>query len=780
MKVGAYWPGVVKPNYQTPRYNEDLIYKVLGAKQERFDQAFQNLQAVRKQALNIRYLNKDGQSQVDQLNSELDDYFNNITDYGDLSNTQEVERHMKVFDKLAGNKQLIDLYRTDKSYQNQMEAIRTMKAAKDPLKAGYSDINYYVWSNQEGGLKDYVNKKASDAVGMSSPEYSPYYHTTVELAKLIPMLKNMGVENLSEDLSVPGIIKQMKVKGISPDRAVNILNSMLSPQAKRQMEIEGEYHFMRSYEVDPDGTVAAFHKNYVSNNSHALKVAQTSVEAMKIDLEKAKLEGRDSSALKESIEQYESEIIPDLQQKASTSIREFQNMSRRELGLHYANDYTTSKINSLGRSISNLSIQQSVKENTAFWRQKSMELSYAKLAEEQAHNRASELLAQQKIAAGLQIAAAKDAAGNPIEGQESIYGNATTLSPAERKYDRSRYQELTNQFDANLKPMSTNEMRSVLFGEHLTDGAGDIREVNSIESVFLKSWKLNNSYILNGKSDAAILELASKDLKLFREGKLEGYDTEYSEYKLTQQAKDAVTKQRYSYWNTIKAKHGIPVNSGPVDGYFWSSNGQKFSAEEISKEVGNLMASDNTFGKISSYNIKLTPEQFSYKNKDRREQAASQAKSVVSAGISESMQEGNLNIEDIDPTSVKVDADGTLTFATKAEFKNGSSGRIITIDGKDHKLSYSTTYTIKAPSMAKHTSDPAQVLFDLGKNVSQDYKGFTMNLVPYGESIVVQLIKDGTKVSESSYTGKDFSTLMGEVRASIDNFVKVQEMKAKK
>ena len=247
MNVSAY-SGIYQDDRKPIKDNWDLLAKVMQHKQSEYDSAFANLNNLKQQSLNIRFLNDDKQKEVDGLNKELTDKFNDQKgDFGDLSSTQNVNNYLGWFDKIANNTSLINAYQVDKKWQNELSTIDSIKYGKDPRKAGYHPENEKQFRDK---LMEY--KSSKDVNSTPFTPYTPFVDTLAiaqNIFKMLPKRKEV-IETLDPDH--PGWKLVTTKEGYTPEH-LELAMQNLDDSGKQQYAIYAENIFNKNYNSNPQG-----------------------------------------------------------------------------------------------------------------------------------------------------------------------------------------------------------------------------------------------------------------------------------------------------------------------------------------------------------------------------------------------------------------------------------------------------------------------------------------------------------------------------------------------
>ena len=272
MIVDGFTPGIVTSRAQPFEYNFELIANVLSNKQQQYNVAYEGLNNLKRQALNIRFLNKSAQQRIDDKNNEIGSYFNNVRDLGDLSNPQIAQNYAKLFESISGDRELITAYHKDNKIQAELAAVEKMRTSADPTKAGYHAMHHETYLRR---IQNYMDEDYR-STGEVKP-YVPYIDVNKEMAVL---MREVPIEKTKDTVrdGQGGLIVTERT-GRNPNRvqakAVEYLQSKAYPQIKEQ----AEYYFHNTIQDNEDK--AYLHGQYQRHIDGQLAL----LEGQKTDLE---------------------------------------------------------------------------------------------------------------------------------------------------------------------------------------------------------------------------------------------------------------------------------------------------------------------------------------------------------------------------------------------------------------------------------------------------------------------------------------------------------------
>lgn len=252
--ASAYYESKYRPKSYESEISPELIFKVGSYKTQMYEQNLAKIKSMQSSAVNIKFLRQDAQSSLDAYNDEISKSLNDSQfQYQDLSDLSAANKYIHVFDKLSQDTELMNAYKHETEFRNQIQNITSTKGKKDSI---YADDNFIVWQNEEGGLNDYLSASTYKNWNKQIPTYVPYYDTAKEFAKLGSDLKEL-TKGTSEVEMKPERTADGKIVMRPTRRIVNTLyrseedvkswfDLKLSAQAKTQMAISAKAQIYRS------------------------------------------------------------------------------------------------------------------------------------------------------------------------------------------------------------------------------------------------------------------------------------------------------------------------------------------------------------------------------------------------------------------------------------------------------------------------------------------------------------------------------------------------------
>ena len=238
MTISPYQTDIIRPNYKPFKNNLELISKVLDYKQKTFDSNYKSLQSLKQQALNIDFLNKDRQGQINDYNKRINDHFTKFNDLGDLSNSKVLTGHMDIFNELSGRTDLINDYKHDRRIRTEMSEVQKKANSKNPLKEGFHQMNWEVYRH---GVEEYVNSTGELPNVDKYVNYIDYNKGAREVAldvaeEEITRFHNDGKGNLIE----------VTTKQRDPEKVKRAISTYLGTHAQGQLGIEAKWKHLRN------------------------------------------------------------------------------------------------------------------------------------------------------------------------------------------------------------------------------------------------------------------------------------------------------------------------------------------------------------------------------------------------------------------------------------------------------------------------------------------------------------------------------------------------------
>lgn len=229
----------------------EAMMKVGVYKQERYDQGIQKIQESIDNIAGLDVIRPEDkqylQSKLNQLGSQL-----SMVAGGDFSNFQLVNSVNGMTNQIAKDPNVVNAVGNTTKYRKDLETIEKLrqegKWADSNQLAFTEDVNS--WFN--GGL---------DA--SYSANTSPYVDTTKEATEIVKALAKDYTENDvyydPQTGQVLDVMTRQKIEGLTPEKIQTALKAGLSPQAWRQLAIDGQYKYSN---VSPQQYISDINNSY--------------------------------------------------------------------------------------------------------------------------------------------------------------------------------------------------------------------------------------------------------------------------------------------------------------------------------------------------------------------------------------------------------------------------------------------------------------------------------------------------------------------------------------
>ena len=229
----------------------EAMMKVGVYKQERYDQGVQKIQESIDNIAGLDVVRPEDkqylQSKLNQLGSQL-----SMVAGGDFSNFQLVNSVNGMTNQIVKDPTVTNAVSNTAKYRKDLETV-----AKLQQEGKWSDSNQLAFNKDanawfQGGL---------DA--SYSANTSPYVDTTKEATDIVKALAKDYTENDvwydPETGQVLDVMTRQKIEGITPEKIQTALKAGLSPQAWRQLSIDGQYKYSN---VSPQQYVNDINNSY--------------------------------------------------------------------------------------------------------------------------------------------------------------------------------------------------------------------------------------------------------------------------------------------------------------------------------------------------------------------------------------------------------------------------------------------------------------------------------------------------------------------------------------
>jgi hypothetical protein len=266
----------------------EAMLKVGLYKQERYDQGVQKIQESIDNIAGldlIRPQDKDYlQSKLNQLGSQL-----SMVAGGDFSNFQLVNSVNGMTNQIVKDPNVINSVSNTARYKKDLESINKLKQENK-----WAPSNQYAFNKE---VNSWYNSKELDS--SYSANVSPYVDTTKEATEIIKNLAKEYTENpVAFDYDDKGrmiardVITNQKIEGVTPERIQTALKTGLTPQAWRQLSIDGDYKYSNISSEQFIETVSSKYNttfDYYNKERESLKTLANSAQSIQ---EKQRLESQ--------------------------------------------------------------------------------------------------------------------------------------------------------------------------------------------------------------------------------------------------------------------------------------------------------------------------------------------------------------------------------------------------------------------------------------------------------------------------------------------------------
>jgi len=229
----------------------EAMMKVGVYKQQRYDEGVQKIQESIDNIAGLDVVRPEDkqylQSKLNQLGSQL-----SMVAGGDFSNFQLVNSVNGMTNQIVKDPTVINAVSNTTKYRKDLETV-----AKLQQEGKWADSNQYAFNKDanawfQGGL---------DA--SYSANTSPYIDVTKEATDIVKALAKDYTENDvwydPETGQVLDVMTRQKIEGITPEKIQTALKAGLSPQAWRQLAIDGQYKYSN---VSPEQYVNDINSSY--------------------------------------------------------------------------------------------------------------------------------------------------------------------------------------------------------------------------------------------------------------------------------------------------------------------------------------------------------------------------------------------------------------------------------------------------------------------------------------------------------------------------------------
>lgn len=774
MTISPYYQNPYLPNFDIVKTDYDLVVRTLENKQNKYDQAFSNIQNLRQQALNINFLHPEGKKQIDEYNKELDGYFNSLKDYGDLSNPELQNKYVDMFTKIGSDRQLQNLYKVDKQYQSTIGKINGLKSAKDPYKAGYSPTNEYVWMQD---LETYRNLSKDEAAGYNPAQYTPYYDIQPEIQESLKSLKFDGSTIEVPDPNNPGRMIRERVETLSPDKIKGYLRSSLSPLAQKQIEIDADYSYIVGTKYNPGTFKQNVYSSLINNSKANLAGLTEQLKDLEARVVNNTINGntQDNASIAENISKIK-DLIDNEQKTIQTSESSFYSKSPEELQQIHRSLYKEAKFQNLSNTFSTKVSERIYKPDAAFFQSKQLEMKIQNDAFDHAFKQrqlqqgdARLQLEEQKLALDIQKeqndqlanAAKTNAVGTQTDANGNILVPSNDLGTEEKILtDYKSMDTKFNDLQSKAKVITDEDINLIVSNPRLSDGAEGRYSPQGFEADFARQYFMQNQAYLNGLPPETQKQVLKQAVQEFKEGKAQGYEKLYNSMTSNWSAQNALWNYKQEQFKQAKSFLGIDDAANPINGKFWSNGQSKWiNAEEVAKRISDQIGkSENLIAMYDTKRVLADDNDYPKEGKFKAQQVRQDYLSMINSRIGKN-EDGSrpyLTEEMLDFSSLRQDGFGNVKIRIKSNLKTstGDDLNLPSIIWGDQTLALTPGQEInfKDESLST-TSDTDQITFILGGTITEVVNGYKVvytpdakNKVTYVDVLDAQgnrILKDG-------------------------------------
>ena len=357
----------------------EAMMKVGVYKQERYDQGVQKIQESIDNIAGLDVIRPEDkqylQSKLNQLGSQL-----SMVAGGDFSNFQLVNSVNGMTNQIVKDPNVLNAVSNSAKYRKDLETIDNHKK-----EGKWADSNQFAFNE---GVNSWFNGGLDASYSANT---SPYVNTTKEATEIVKALAKDYTENDvyydPETGQVLDVMTRQKIEGITKEKIQTALKAGLSPQAWRQLSIDGQYKYSN---VSPEQYVNDVNSSYQKTFSlysderdelmNKAKLATTQEEKDKIMLQ-----------------------VDEVDRSIKSIKSEYDSVSRGfesgDLEGSKAQYYTTNWLENMSNSMASRGVSNKLMESPYFTTQmkvKNYNLEVEKFNETKRHNRASEDLAYAK------------------------------------------------------------------------------------------------------------------------------------------------------------------------------------------------------------------------------------------------------------------------------------------------------------------------------------------------------------------------------------------------
>jgi Icc-related predicted phosphoesterase len=250
------------PEYKQTNYEQQIALNeaLLNRKQQKYDQAYNQLQSLKSTALNMTMLYEEGREKLGEYNKEISNIFQG--DLGDLSKPENQEKFIGTFKNVLGDTRLRTMHIKSNEILNEYGTRDRAKNSKDPYKAGYAELNNWVFERE---VQDHISKEntLSLAEGDIMSAYTPKYTMYSDVNMAIKNYTSQLPENLyrteevlretrtvkGKEVSIPtDLIYHRTWSGVKREQVKYALEALeqSDPRFKDQLEVEAKARYFQA------------------------------------------------------------------------------------------------------------------------------------------------------------------------------------------------------------------------------------------------------------------------------------------------------------------------------------------------------------------------------------------------------------------------------------------------------------------------------------------------------------------------------------------------------
>lgn len=454
----GYGYQLIQPRYQADTQNVQLIAQVLAQKEQEFSRAAQDLSGLRRQALNIRFINKGQQAVVDDFNRRISEQFDK-GEFGDLSDQRVAAKYMNQFNEIGSNPALIANYRKDVEYQKMIQGVEAMRTSKDPAKAGFGAVNY---ANFMHRVNEYANLDLNSQEGQNYVlrPYTQYIDTGAELADRI---KTVPIKKFSKERVENGYIVKDTYEGRDPNQVQALVRDYMGTRGVTQMRELAEYSF-REAQNDPRFMTTAYddYSRFVGNS---LSNARTRLEGIE---ERLKTETDPAVVQNLSVDKAQLEKVITDAQGEQMSFEEFIQRDPEKIVADIAKTITYDAVNNTTDKYGTYSVSTTLAPDRTF-------LELQKMGQHVNEFNTQMKYKYDELAQRMEIARAKQASEGATSSDNQADGNQI---PGETMF---------NAIGSGKSYMSVSDPTHISFVDTMDSATETLKRLYSQQSNFLES-----------------------------------------------------------------------------------------------------------------------------------------------------------------------------------------------------------------------------------------------------------------------------------------------------